>query len=207
MSAVAACVGQVFYAYRIFILSRSRIISILVICLSLTSSVAAMIIGIYFFRRGQAIETDVTVWLVGITVGIWCGGSALCDILITICMTYYLTSSTTDFRRTRMLVTRLIRLIIETGSVTVVVASIALILFMMAPHQTFYMTPGLLMPKLYANSIYMVLNSRFQITGGRDTYISSTGMGFTTTMMRDISSQSVGGPRPTDRMEGQGCNI
>ncbi|SJK98186.1 uncharacterized protein ARMOST_01447 [Armillaria ostoyae] len=53
MSAVAAGVGQGFYAYRIFILSKSRVIPILVICVSLTSSVAAIITGVFSFRAGK----------------------------------------------------------------------------------------------------------------------------------------------------------
>ncbi len=52
-------------------------------------------------------------------------------------------------------------------------------------------------PKLYANTIYMVLNSRIRIMGGRDTYTSSTDMEITTTMMRDITSHSTQGARQT----------
>ncbi|KAK0194338.1 hypothetical protein F5146DRAFT_1135100 [Armillaria mellea] len=83
----SACVGQVFYAYRIFIVSKSRIIPILIICISLTSSAAGMITGIYSFEAG-----DVNVLnnrKMTIVIGIWCGASALCDTLIAICMTYY----------------------------------------------------------------------------------------------------------------------
>ncbi len=73
----------------------------------------------------------------------------------------------------------------------------------MKPHQTSNIAPGLLVPKLYANSVYMVLNSRFQIIGGRDTYKSSTDMSITTTMIRDIISQSAEETRPTDGTPGQ----
>ncbi len=83
--------------------------------------------------------------------------------------------STTNFRCTRMLVTKLIRLIIETGSVTgiyfapsavvrlltpltlAVVSLLTFILVIVLPYQIYYITPGLLVPKLYANSVYMVL--------------------------------------------------
>ncbi len=61
----------------------------------------------------------------------------------------------------------------------------------------------MLVAKLYANTIYMVLNSRFQIIGGRDTYDSSTDVSFTTTMMRDIISQSTEGTRPAEEIQGQ----
>ncbi|KAK0459321.1 uncharacterized protein EV420DRAFT_315080 [Desarmillaria tabescens] len=201
MSAVAACVGQVFYAYRIFILSKSRIVPIFVTCVSLTSSVAAIITGIYCFQAGDV--TKLNDRKTSIAVGIWCGASALCDILIAICMTYYLMHSNTGFPRTQILVTKLIRLTIETGSVTAVVALLNLILFFTFLHQTFYATPALLMPKLYANTVYMVLNSRMRIMGGRDTYMSSTDMSITTTIIRDITSQSAEGTRPANGTEEQ----
>ncbi|KAK0236471.1 hypothetical protein EDD85DRAFT_954339 [Armillaria nabsnona] len=197
MSAVAACVGQVFYAYRIFIVSKSRIIPILVICISLMSSVAAVITDVYSFRVGDL--TKMNNRKTYITAGIWCGASALCDILIAICMTYYASSffplslmrRTTNFRRTRILVTKIIRLTIETGTVTAVVALLTFILFIAFPHQTFHTAPALLVPKLYANAIYMVLNSRFKIIGGRDTYESLMDTSITTMMIRNITSSQL----------------
>ncbi|KAK0236496.1 hypothetical protein EDD85DRAFT_643368 [Armillaria nabsnona] len=201
MSAIVACVGQVFYAYRIFIVSKSRIIPILVICASWTSSVAAVILGIYTFQADDASGMDNR--KTQIAAGIWCGASALCDILIAIYMTYYLMRSTTNFRRTRLLVTRIIRLTIETGSVTALAAVLNFVLFMALPHQTFFITPGLLRSGLYANTIYVVLNSRIRIIGGRDTDVSPTDMSFSTTMMRDIISQSAEDTRPADGRQGR----
>ncbi|KAK0484821.1 hypothetical protein IW261DRAFT_859690 [Armillaria novae-zelandiae] len=201
MSAVAAGVGQVFYAYRIFILSKSQIIPIFIICISLTSSVAAIITGIYSFQAADL--TKMNNRETTISIGIWCGASALCDIIIAICMTYYLMHSTTNFRRTRMLVTKIVRLIIETGSVTAVVALLNFVISIALPHQTLYVIPGLTLPKLYANSVYMVLNSRFKIIGGRNTYESAMDISITTTMIRDIISQSTDDTQPADRTQGQ----
>ncbi|KAK0480979.1 hypothetical protein EDD18DRAFT_1363582 [Armillaria luteobubalina] len=189
MSAVAAGVGQVFYAYRIFVLSESRIIPIFIIC-------------IYSFQAGDLTKTNNR--KTQITAGIWCGAAALCDILIAICMTYYLTRSAINFRRTRIRVTRIIRLTIETGSVTGIYSAPSVILYPLCrdPHQTFYITPGLLLPKLYANTVYMVLNSRIRIIGGRDTDMSSTDMSITTTALKQFASQSTGGTQPADGMQG-----
>ncbi|KAK0241066.1 hypothetical protein EDD85DRAFT_388161 [Armillaria nabsnona] len=201
MSAVIACVGQVFYAYRIFILSKSRIVPIFVICVSLTSFVAGIIGGIYGFQAGNITKLNnrktSTVFV------IWCGGSALCDIVIAICMTYYLMRSNTSFRQTRIIVTKLIRLIIETGSITAVVTLLSLILFFAFPGQTFYTTPTFIISKLYANTVYMVLNSRIRIMGGRDIYMSSTDMETMSTMIRDMTSQSREGAQSTNGMQGQ----
>ncbi|SJK98191.1 uncharacterized protein ARMOST_01452 [Armillaria ostoyae] len=201
MSAVAAFVGQGFYAHRIFILSRSRTVPAFVICLSLTSSMGAIITGIYSFQAGNV--TKLNNRKTSTAVRIWCGGSALCDIVIAIFMTYYLMHSNTGFRQTRIIVTKLIRLTIETGSVTAVVALLTLILFFAFPGETFYATPAFIMPKLYANTVYMVLNSRIRIMGGRDTYTSSTDMEMTNTMIGDITSHSTQGTQRTDGVQGQ----
>ncbi|KAK0241071.1 hypothetical protein EDD85DRAFT_764811 [Armillaria nabsnona] len=166
---------------------------------SLTSSVAAIITGVFSFQAGNI--TKLNNRKTSVAIGIWCGASALCDVIIAICMTYHLMHSNTGFRQTRIIVMKLICLTIETGSVTAVVALLNLILFFALPDQNFYTAPTLLMPKLYANTVYMVLNSRIRIMGGRDTYMSSTDMSITTTMMRDITSQSMEGTQPTDRVQ------
>ncbi|PBK82327.1 hypothetical protein ARMGADRAFT_1019660, partial [Armillaria gallica] len=181
MSTVAAGVGQVFYAYRIFVLSKSRIIPIFIICISLINSVASMFAGIYGVQAGMIVKLNTR--KMHIAVG--------------------LMRSTTNFRRTRTLVTKIIRLTIETGSMTALAALLQVVLFMVTPYQTSFLAPGLLVPKLYANSVYMVLNSRFQIIGGRDTYMSSTDISFSTTMIRDIVSQSAEGSRPPDGTQGR----
>ncbi|KAK0196002.1 hypothetical protein F5146DRAFT_1028081 [Armillaria mellea] len=188
MGAIAAFVGQGFYAYRIFILSRSRIVPAFVICVSLTGTVVAIITSVYMFQAGNT--TKINNHQMSITMAITCGGYALCDVVIAICMTYYLTRNNTGFRSTQLLVTKLIRLIVEAGTLTAVVAITILILFVAFPREFYYVTPSLVISKLYANSIYMILNSRFRIVGGRETYTSSTDMEVTSTMMRDITSHS-----------------
>ncbi|KAK0486452.1 hypothetical protein IW261DRAFT_1604592 [Armillaria novae-zelandiae] len=197
MSSVSACIGQIFYAYRIFILSKSPIVPIFIICVSLTSLVGGIITSVWLFPADNVIELNNP--RISVTVGILCGAAALCDVIIAVCMTYYLLRSNTGFRRTQMLVTKLIRLTIETGSMTAVVALLSFVLFFAFPHQVFYGTPTLIVAKLYANNVYMVLNSRIRIIGGRDTYTSSTDMSITTTMIREMT-QSTEDTRSMDRI-------
>ncbi|KAK0493075.1 hypothetical protein EDD18DRAFT_1180590 [Armillaria luteobubalina] len=84
-----------------------------------------------------------------------------------------------------------------------VVALLSFVLLFVFPHQTFYGTPTVIVAKLYANNVYMVLNSRIRIIGGRDTYTSSTDMNITSTMIRD-TTQSTEGTPPTDRFQLEG---
>ncbi|KAK0486441.1 hypothetical protein IW261DRAFT_1559840 [Armillaria novae-zelandiae] len=200
MSGVVACVGQIFYADRILMLSQSPIIPIFVTCISLTSSVAAVLVGVYSFQAGNI--TQLQDWKTSIVVVIWCGAAALCDVVIAICMTYYLMRNDTGFRCTRIIVTKLIRLAAETGSVTAVVALLNLILLLAFPDKSFYGTSALIVSKLKANTVYMVLNSRIRIVGGRDTYTSTANMIITTgnTVMSDTNTYS---PPGMDGRQGQ----
>ncbi|PBK66544.1 hypothetical protein ARMSODRAFT_939210 [Armillaria solidipes] len=201
MGTIVAAVGQLFYAYRIFVLSRSRTVPIFISFVSLTSSVAAIITGVYCFQTGNITDTHNT--RLSIAIGLWGGAAALCDILIAICMTYYLMRSDTGVHQTQILVTKLIRLIIETGTMTAVAALVNLVLFFSFPHQALDGTTAFIIPKLYANTIYMVLNSRFHIIGGRDTYTSLTDISITTTTMEDITFESTEGTPPADGMQEQ----
>ncbi|KAK0486406.1 hypothetical protein IW261DRAFT_795373 [Armillaria novae-zelandiae] len=186
MIAIAASVGHVFYAYRIFVLSRSQILPAFIICVSLTSFVAAIIAGVCAFGASDVTKFNDRETSISGTIS--CGSYVLCDVVIAVCMTYYLTRCQTGFRPTQILITKLIRLTIETGSVTAIIALVTMILFFAFPHQIFYVTPSLVISKLYANTIYIVLNSRIRIIGGQNTYMSSTDMEITTTMIRDITS-------------------
>ncbi|KIK68972.1 hypothetical protein GYMLUDRAFT_628936 [Collybiopsis luxurians FD-317 M1] len=172
MSGVVAFIGQAFYAYRIRYLSNSKVVPVLILLLSLSSSIAAFITGAYSYQAGN----DLILYQsrkTSIVVGIWCAGAALGDIVIALCMTYYLSRNDSGLSGTHAIVTKFIRLTIETGSITAVVALLNLILFFACPNTGYYGVPALIMPKLYANSVLMVLNARFKIVGGRATYIST----------------------------------
>ncbi|THU83381.1 hypothetical protein K435DRAFT_734000 [Dendrothele bispora CBS 962.96] len=182
MSGIVALIGQLFFGYRIWVLSSSRVLPALVAVLAFTSSVAGVVTGVCVKEAGKI--TNLHQLSTKIAVGLWCGLSALCDIFIAACMTYLLSrNADTHIARTKLLVGRLIRLTIETGSVTATVALANLILITVFPDKTYYATFSLIIPKAYANTLLVILNSRLRIVGGRDsdeysnmlTYASTTG--------------------------------
>ncbi|KAK7455826.1 hypothetical protein VKT23_010860 [Stygiomarasmius scandens] len=135
--------------------------------LAFTATVAGLLTGVYAKKAGEI--TNLHQVSISVAIGIYCGFSALCDVFIAICMTYILSKNAKNsFRKTKLLLTRLIRITIETGSITAIVASLTLILVISFPDQTYYTTPSLIIPKLYANTLLVILNSRFRIVGGRD---------------------------------------
>ncbi|KAJ7654319.1 hypothetical protein B0H17DRAFT_1099917 [Mycena rosella] len=76
-------------------------------------------------------------------------------IIIATCMTYYLSRNTTEFPPTRVVISKLIRLIVQTGSLTGTGGAVA-----------YYTAGGYIIPKLYANCI--LVSSSYSVGGSVD---------------------------------------
>ncbi|KAJ7734367.1 hypothetical protein DFH07DRAFT_688173, partial [Mycena maculata] len=171
MGGFVAFLAQSFYSYRAHVLSKSLLIPCLITAVSAVSE--PFLLPVSWLNSVQAGSvTNLEVHRVK-SAQVWLRSSAICDITIAVCMTYYLTKNDTGFHRTHQLVSRLTRLIIETGSLTAVVALAALILLLALPRDVYYSTPVTILVELYANTILVVLNSRMKIVGGRGTETSS----------------------------------
>ncbi|KAJ7640577.1 hypothetical protein B0H17DRAFT_1339278 [Mycena rosella] len=174
MGGLVALTGQSFYAYRLYLVSESRVIPVLILILSVVSIVGAFLSAAFSFDARNT--THLVTKKTSAALGVWLGGSALSDVMIALCMTYYLSKKDTGFRKTRVLISKLIRLSIETGSVTALATLSALVLFNAFPDRPYYLTPGIIIPKLYANTMFAVLNARIRILGARGTYAISSDM-------------------------------
>lgn len=89
---------------------------------------------------------------------------------------------------THALVTKLVQLIVETGMLTALMATIDLILFMAFPHTAYHAAIALTLAKLYSNSMLVILNSRIRIIGGRNPIPGDT-------IAVDMSTGYRGGPK------------
>ncbi|KAJ7470203.1 hypothetical protein B0H11DRAFT_2041807 [Mycena galericulata] len=172
VTSMISLIVQSFYAFRLYNFSKSRIIPVLIVTASLAVSVAGFITGQFYREAGYvtAINTRRTL----ISVGVWLSGSAMIDVVIALSMTYYLIISDTGFRKTHALISKVIRLTIETGSLTASVALVTVILYFVFPDNGYFSPTMMFMPALYANTLLAVLNSRLQIVGGRSTYPTTT---------------------------------
>ncbi|KAJ7839225.1 hypothetical protein B0H14DRAFT_1075248 [Mycena olivaceomarginata] len=194
--ALVSFIVQSFYALRLYLLCKSWIVPALIVIFSLAISACGFTTVAFVLEAGDiSLLGTKRISIIG---GIWLGGSALIDILIATSMTYYLVTRDTGFRRTKVLVLKFVRLTIETGSLTALVALATLILFFVFPNKSYYTTPANVMPFIYANTMLVVLNSRFQIVGGRSTPPTSLNfaswpvlsLGDTTTMSGATSTQT-----------------
>ncbi|KAJ7779781.1 hypothetical protein B0H16DRAFT_1405392 [Mycena metata] len=167
---IVALVVQSFYAFRLYQLSRSWIIPSGIALAALGTCVAGILEGVSARQASRLNLAKVGVNLsteLAVTTVLFLVGTALIDITIAACMTSYLTKSDTGFRRTHALATKFIRLSIETGMITALVAILTLALFFGIPGKAYYVVPGHSISGVYANTLFAVLNSRFQILKGR----------------------------------------
>ncbi|KAF8956172.1 hypothetical protein BDZ97DRAFT_1764014 [Flammula alnicola] len=66
-------------------------------------------------------------------------------------------------KSTQVLLRRIIRLVIETGSVTAAIAILNLVLAVLPSHPSYFEVPSEVLAKVYSNSMLVVLNSRMKI--------------------------------------------
>lgn len=160
MSSAVAFVVQVFYAYRISVLAKSKAVAILILFFALFQFAGGIATGV--IAHQVTLFTDFLVKRTYIATGIWNGGSAVCDVLIAGAMTYYLSLHNSQWKPTQRVVQRLIRLIVETGTLTAAIAIVNLSLSLLPGKPTYFQTSSAVLGKIYSNTMMVVFNSRIR---------------------------------------------
>ncbi|KAF8956569.1 hypothetical protein BDZ97DRAFT_1850938, partial [Flammula alnicola] len=171
LSGMAAFVAQAFYAYRISVLSQKKYVAAIVMLFSFIQLGGALTIGVQLKQAklfSNFLKTNSF-----IAIGIWQGGSAACDVIIAASMSYYLKSRDSGMMETHVLITRVIRLTVETGTLTAVIAIVTLILNYLPGQPTYYQASVSALGKLYSNSMMVVFNSRMRVASVNSTSTSN----------------------------------
>ncbi|KAG8701217.1 hypothetical protein FRC08_004214 [Ceratobasidium sp. 394] len=156
MTTMISSTIQSFYAWRIARLTERAWMGWVLGFLALVQFGAGLAATIWAsflgdFSRFQEVKSLVITWL---------GLSALTDMLITCALTWYLFTHRTGFPRTDDIITRLIRMTVQTGLVTTIWATIDMILFLALPVNNLHLFFQLPLCKLYTNTLMSMLNAR-----------------------------------------------
>ncbi|VDC04873.1 unnamed protein product [Peniophora sp. CBMAI 1063] len=161
-SGIIALLVQLFYAWRIWVLSRTTIfrgMTLVIVMLSLMQCGASIPTPIIVLRGKAQIAA-----LGGIrtSIDVYLAASFTADTLIAGCMIWllYQARSRTVWVQSQTLYDRLIVNSVQTGLITAVTAGVALALWKGYPQDNFYLCPGYILGKLYSNSLYSTLNGR-----------------------------------------------
>jgi len=165
MSGLIALIVQLFFAWRIWVLRVSirypyfaKIMSVLIAMVAMLQGVAAIYGGIAFSVNRTWEHVEKLTWI----VEIWLGGSTTCDILIAAAMITILAEASrgSPWKRSAVMINKLMIHAIETGAVTAVTALVDLVLFERYKHTGIHQAPALLLGKLYTSALLVSLNGR-----------------------------------------------
>ncbi|KAH6909958.1 hypothetical protein BKA70DRAFT_1275576 [Coprinopsis sp. MPI-PUGE-AT-0042] len=198
--ATTAVIGtsvQLFFAWRVRILTQQWRISWVLVGLVTTTALVSGLFGILSswnvsrhpnLFRFQEFSEIVTTWIVS---------SAVCDAMITGILVVALRRQKNGFKRSDLIIDRIIRLIMQTGLLTMVAAALDVITFLTVKTTGLHLVFNYCLSKLYTNSLLSTLNSRrVNIYGsnvetdedGNDGYSTASkigGTGFTSTFRRE----------------------
>ncbi|KIY69461.1 hypothetical protein CYLTODRAFT_372585 [Cylindrobasidium torrendii FP15055 ss-10] len=171
LTSIISCIVQSFFAMRIYKLSKNWFAVILVELVALVQVGAAFAAGIMLYPLQTYTNVPSSKATMKATET-WLASSAACDILIATLMVYFLSRQPAHFKPTKLLVSRMIRLTVETGSITAFLAVVTVILFSTTTG-SYYACLGALAAKLYSNVCLAILNSRISIREGREEIASN----------------------------------
>ncbi|KAI0630713.1 hypothetical protein C8Q77DRAFT_222015 [Trametes polyzona] len=140
MCAVISAVVQGYFAWRIYKFSCSGILAGVIIFLAFGQMCAGITGGILLkvMHSGAAAPSSSIITPVFTT---WLTTAATVDVLIAVCMTYLLLRSKSGIRRSDAVVNRMVRLCIETGTLTASVAILNAVFFALPSQTLLYQCP------------------------------------------------------------------
>ncbi|KAF8195379.1 hypothetical protein BJ912DRAFT_956747 [Pholiota molesta] len=155
ITGVIVTMVQSFFAWRIFVLTKSYIFPLLILATAATGAISAILTPIKVSQEPQF----TALIKAKVQISIWLSSEVLGDMLITVILVVYLSKHKTGFQRSDMLVDRIIRLTVQTGLITSVVALCNLIAYLADP-TGLHLLFNFMLCKLYSNSLMSTLNSR-----------------------------------------------
>jgi hypothetical protein len=147
---------QCFFARRVWIMSRNRVLTVLIVVLAGFYCGLGVVFTVKGFLLQDTSRFPRLIWVT--TSGL--GSAAAADILIAVSLCYYLSKSRTGFARTDSLIATLIKYSLTTGLITSIIAFISVVTFATMPTNYVWLAFFWLIGKCYVNSLLAALNSR-----------------------------------------------
>ncbi|KAH9838247.1 uncharacterized protein C8Q71DRAFT_856210 [Rhodofomes roseus] len=172
LAGIIAMIVQMFFAWRILRLTRNYIAVAVIVAASLVGGRIGTAIAVAMrpaFAGFQHLKVIVILWLMG---------AAVCDVLITLALSWHLRQQRTGFSHTDTIISKIIQLTVSNGLVTAGFAVADIVAFLSTP-RGIHVAFNYALVKLYGNSMMSSLNSRTLLStsdksysGGKDPTIS-----------------------------------
>lgn len=162
---IIAAVVQCFFAYRIYTLRRSYLwICIVIVFLALVQTAGALAAGITAFQLQDFARFRQNVIANQWRQSLWLLGDTVCDVFIAGTMLWLFYKSRQEgLKHTNKILGRLVRLVIETNSLSAGMALISYVCYVALPGNNVFISTTLIMGKLYSNTLLVTFNNRIAL--------------------------------------------
>ncbi|KAI0725319.1 hypothetical protein C8Q72DRAFT_888901 [Fomitopsis betulina] len=157
---IVSLIAQGFFAWRILVLSKSSRLVVVIVPLALMQVICGIFVGVKL-QDGQSNSQFLSSKAALVVTSLWMAGSAFVDVLIAVIMTFQMVKWKTGIAATDKIINKIIRLVVETGSLTASVATVGLVLAIVAPDAAYYQPAIYVLTKLYSNTFLTNLTNRF----------------------------------------------
>ncbi|KAJ6573097.1 hypothetical protein DFH09DRAFT_1312360 [Mycena vulgaris] len=161
IDSVISLIVQAFYCWRIYFIRKGVVIPMLILLVSLSQFSGGILTGVRNYQVGHlSLSRD---YIVAETI--WLTGGAVADVAIAGVLSWILLSGRNNSRPAyKSMLSRLIRLIVETNALTAGVAVVAIGLFWGFPGTALVSVPIAIIGKLYTNCLLALFNNRTRET-------------------------------------------
>ncbi|KAH0580506.1 hypothetical protein H2248_002001 [Termitomyces sp. 'cryptogamus'] len=176
ISTIITFISQMYFVYQLYIVQRlgtrrwGVLGSISGCALMACAGGIACVTSMYIFRHGVLSNRSK---MFAIFFGVAKGFGTLTDILATIAMCLYLTSSRTGIAEMNTLVNRVITFVIHRGVLVTLIQALLLVTFYAAPDNLYWFAFHVNVTKLYANTFFAMLNGRQHFKDRRQPHLSN----------------------------------
>ncbi|KAJ7891245.1 hypothetical protein B0H14DRAFT_2432432 [Mycena olivaceomarginata] len=162
IGAIIACAGQIFFAWRIHLISRSLVMPSVIAVITTFQLGAGLWSGAEISRAGRFSLLQYDHFKQPVA---WLAATAACDLIIVASTSFYLlTSREKGFRQsTDRMVSRIVMVTVETGLFCAIFAIADLSLYVKYRGNNYHLAVCVELSKVYSNSIMLILNSRAHI--------------------------------------------
>ncbi|KAI0087639.1 hypothetical protein BDY19DRAFT_907457 [Irpex rosettiformis] len=186
VTGIIAAWVQGFYAWRIWVLSQWRVLPIFIILVALMQCCAAISIT----AASATLEDVSRLHTLYRRTICWLGGAAGADIIIAVCMLYFLfTIRRNKLHGTQLMINRLIRLTVETGVITAACAILELIMFQALSTTNLHLFFACALAKIYSNALMTSLNSRRATSSPSSRHDQESSAGYSSTSFSKLTSR------------------
>ncbi|KAF9041474.1 hypothetical protein BJ165DRAFT_1489239 [Panaeolus papilionaceus] len=150
---------QIFFAWRIRLLTKSNILAAIICFFSLVSTgggiwTTVRLVQVRLFSRKPELHWPALVWFLA---------ACISDVLITLVLVFTLSKRKTGFVATDDAISKIIRMTVQTGMLTAFFAIGDVVFFMSLPHTALNFVWDFSLSKLYSNCLLSTLNARAEL--------------------------------------------